>query len=320
MGTRRTKQGAGLKETDALSMIKGKGDNAHTFYSCGVVDAAIEQGVGIRVAKRNSAGDVMETLTKPRRVHRDLLGTFNSPHERAGEGKYVASEAIDDKTITGGQSVCPYLDSDGSYATSIRTFMSRMDKAELAALKATIQHNRVDGTHLKWHGRRSGQTDAVLVSDWLTPAQLWDVARKLTPSLQRQLREQKSQVSGVEEHLDAFSKFCQNLDVMRRARRVFEIATGEINEESGGVTPYAMPLEQCQFAIDRFFLTNHVIEDGTETGDYYYRLAIGRSTPHVLYKRHWVGLDTRCKFAYLTEEIREQAIAAAKAVKAKVAA
>lgn len=289
----------------ALDMVRGKGSGRTTFYNCGIIERARENGVAIRILQGGK-----ETLAQPRMVHRpDLTGTFGATHERAGQGKYIEGDAIsmrgDRKIVTGAQNVNPYL-VDECYRTIVEAFHRSAGRSALGELTAVVETSQADGEHLEWQGKRSVD-DALVVSPWLTREQLWSLAQKVNDELVAVLRSSKSQRRGVKEHLNTKAKFFQNLDVLRRSRRTFHVATGEI-EQGGGATPYSMPLEQCGFAIDMYFLTTGFDEAGNEVGEYFYRMAYGRSTPWSLYKREWAGLDVSSQIAYLNETIRQRAM------------
>lgn len=305
----RTRQAKGMNVAGALDMTRTKGGNTYTYYQCGVIDQARDSKVGIRIIKRGKP-----FLTTARRVHRQsLTDTFGDPHDNAGQGKYIKASAIEGKVVTGAQNVNPYLATEGSYAASITALQSRISpRGAIGKLVADLHKNRADGEHLVWRGRVNSETGALLVSDWLTAAELYEIACEIAPSLPKRLRAQKSQVEGVEEHLTPLAKFEQNLNVMRRGRSDYSMATGETDEACGGATPYAMPLEQCGFAIDMAYLTTAVDDNGEESGQYHYRLAIGRSVPWTLDYRSWRGMSPDQPIAYRDETVRQRALKFAK--------
>lgn len=306
--TARTRQARGMKAEGALDMTRGNGDNRHTYYQPGVVDEALETGVGIIVMDQG-----VETLTRARRVHRcDLDAVFNEAHERADEGKYINMGALSDdgKTVTGVTNVNPFLASEGNYATTIEALLSFIPKAQLNALTGELKRTRLNGQHIVWNGKATVD-DAILVGKWVNGNDLFARAVEINPDIRRLLRSNKSNVQDVREHLGVMAKFLQNIDVLRRARSVFSIATGETNSHRGGATPCAMPLEQCGFAIDKFYLTTGVDANGVETGEYFYRIAIGRGTPWSLRKNEWSGLDVGTEFAYLNDKVLKQSVTAA---------
>lgn len=306
----RTRQARGMKSDGAVDMTRGKGENAYTFYQPGIIERARNNDAGIRIIKN---GKVM--LTNPRMVHRpDLTAVFNDMHENAGEGKYIAHDAISgdrNDVVTGAQHINPYLAEEGSYATIILALQSFCSKRELSKLTGKIHKTRLDGHHIVWNGKTNND-GAIVLGQWVTAQQLWDRALEITKTLKKRLKENESQVKGVREHLGAFEKFCQNLDVIRRARAIFNVSTGEVDNTRGGATPYAMPMEQCGIAIDKYFLTNGFDSEGNEVGEYFYRLAIGRGTPWTLRKRDWRGLDAGTPYAYLSDKLANQAKRAAK--------
>lgn len=297
---KRSKQARGMNASGALPMTRGSGPNSYTYYDPSVIENALEKDVGIRVIVNGKS-----VLTRPRRVHRnDLTAIFGEPHEDAGNGKYIQTKAVSGSIVTGANNVNPYLATDGSYATTITALQSFMPKSALSSIKGDIKVSR-GWQHIVWRGRKS-QDDAVLVGEWVSGKKLWERALKLNPGLKTQLRDQKSQVS--KDHLGTFEKFLQNIDVMRRARAGFNVATGTTDETRGGATPYAMPLEQCGFAIDKFFLTTGFDSDGNEVGEYFYRLAVGRDTPWSFTWQMWNGSNPGTKHAYLTDALRQRAI------------
>jgi len=80
----------------ALCMIRGKGNNAVTHYSCGVMDQARKEHLKILIMKRDrKTGKMVPTAVDPRRpVHRDLLSAYCDTHELAGQGKYIDLKAF----------------------------------------------------------------------------------------------------------------------------------------------------------------------------------------------------------------------------------
>ena len=305
-----TKQAAGLSSVGALTMFRGTGDSAYTYYVCSIVEKARRLGVGLWIVKRDKeTGKMEKVLTKVRMVHREsLLGTFGDTHKQAGEGKYVRMGALSGKTIAGVRNVNPYLagGKEGCDFTTIQALQHSIpNPSQARGLKSKCSENDEDGTHMHWLGKRN-PSDAVLTSSWLSEEELWGLACKINPGLAASLRSTKSGQEKVTKHLNPREKFKTNLNVLRRSRKSFQVITGT-TIFGGGATPYSLPLEQCEFAIDKFFLTDGFDKEGNETGDYYYRLAVGRSTPHVLYKRNWKGLGTESRFAYKTDAIWQTA-------------
>lgn len=281
-----------------LSLIRTKGDNKYVFYDCEIVERAHNRNGKVRVIKNGK-----NIFVSPRIVHRkSLVDKYGQTHEKAGQGKFIINDAItniDDKlVVTGAQNVNPYLVDDLSYSTIVAAF-HKLAGDSISSLQATVEHSGVNGEHLRWIGDRVVD-GAILVSPWVTKEQLWNTALEINPRLQYSLRQSKSARDDAENHLSSREKFFQNIDVLRRSRRNFHIATGE-TDIGGGATPYSMPLEQCGFAIDMYFLTTGVDANGEETGEYFYRLAYGRSTTWSLYRREWVGLDSNASYAYLNK-------------------
>ncbi len=275
--------------TKALRMIRGKGENAVTCYSCGVVRQAKRDGVKVLVVRRNRrTGKKEEVAVQPRLVDRgDIRATFGDSHELAGQGKFIALKAYpkgDRSRVTGAQHINPYLRNEGAYATIVETLKHDIGVIALSRLRGSIHHGRNPGTHILWSGRRNSD-DFLVASDWFTKEELWDMSCEFNGDLLRILRKSKSGVKGAS-HKSAKDKFFGNLDVLRRATCVVSVTDGE-KEYCGGATPYSKPLEQVGFAIDKRFLTYGVGIDGEEVGQYYYRLVIGRSEPHVLNRSHW---------------------------------
>lgn len=306
----RSKQARRMPPQGAIDMTRGKGDKRYTFYQAGLVETAREKGVGIRVVKRSANGTIRNVLTTARMVHRsDLTAAFTKPHPNAGQGKYIVADALskNSKVVTGANKVRPYRTDDGSYATLLEALQSGIPTKSLQLVVGDISENQTDGQHITWRGR-AAKDAAILLGSWMTFEQIWQKCLELNSALKRNLSGNKSQVKGVKNHLNSRDKLQQSLEVMRRAREVFHIASGETEVGEGGATPYAMPLIQCGFAIDKFYLTNEFDDDGNEIGEYFYRLVVGRGTPWTLYKREWQGLDTNAKFAYLNEQIRQRAL------------
>lgn len=278
-----------LSTKKALRMIRGKGEDAVTHYSCGVVEQAKVDGVNILVVRRDrKTGQKRAVATSPRQVHReDLLAVYGDTHELAGQGKFVSLEAFpkgDKIRVVGAQHVNPYLRDEGAYATIIEVLKDNIGTEILSRLRGSIAHGRTPGPHILWEGRRN-KDDFLTCSEWFTKEELWDGARDFNEDLLKILRKSKSGRKGVD-HKPAKEKFFGNLDVLRRATCVIHATDGE-REFCGGATPYSKPLEQCGFAIDKRFLTYGVDEDGNEVGQYYYRLVIGRPEPHILPRTRW---------------------------------
>ena len=274
--------------TKALRMIRGRGENAVTHYSCGVVEQAKENGVKVLIVRRNKkTGKKEEFEADARQVHRDPLAVYSETHELAGQGKYIALKAFpkgDKSRVIGAQHVNPYLRDEGAYVTIIETLKDNIGVAAMSRLRGSFCTGRVPGTHILWDGRRN--SDGFLVaSDWFTKEELWDMACRFNTDLLRILRKSKSGRKGAS-HKSARDKFFGNLDVLRRATCVISVTDGE-KDWTGGRSPYGKPLEQMEFAIDKRFLTYGVDKDGNEAGQYYYRLVIGRSEPHVLTRTNW---------------------------------
>ena len=283
----------GEKEMTALSakalrMIRGKGENAVTQYSCGVVEQAKTDGVKILVVRRDrKTGRKKEVAVDPRQVHReDLLAVYGDTHELAGQGKFIALEAFpkgDETRVVGAQHVNPYLRDEGAYATIIETLKDNIGAVALSRLRGSISRGRNPGTHILWDGRRN-RDGFLACSGWFTKEEIWEMARAWNPDLLKILRKSRSGRKGAS-HKSAKDKFFGNLDVLRRATCVVHVVDGE-REFCGGATPYSKPLEQCGFALDKRFLT-YGVKDGEEVGQYYYRLVIGRPEPHVLPRASW---------------------------------
>lgn len=293
-------------EDAALDFTRGQGRQRVTFYKCGVLEIARREQLPLRVVDKNG---VIRLIPPDRMVHRPMLDDkYGESHEQAGEGKYIANEAIKHRgtksTVVGANNVNPYLAEEGSYHTIIAAFHS-LAKGSIEPLTADFSRDRINGQHLVWRGTPKID-DAIAVSEWVTEEDLWKLANKLNPGLQALLRKSKAQLKkGVKKHQTPRGKFGDNLNVLRRARRTFRVATGE-TEYRGGETPYGVPLEQCGFAIDMFFLTTGVDPaTGQEVGDYHFRLAYGRSTPWVLYYRDWQGMSVKDRIAYLNEKVRQ---------------
>jgi len=284
---------------EALRMIRGKGEDAVTHYSCGVVEQANADGVKILIIRKDrKTGKKEEVEADARKVHRDLRATYGDTHEFAGQGKFVALEAFQkgDKTrIVGAQHVNPYLKDEGAYATAVETLKANIGVKVLSRLKGRLAHGRNPGSHILWEGRRN-QDGFIVGSEWFTKEEILEMACKLNADLMKTLRKSKSGRKGADHKLPK-DKFFGNLDVLRRATSVVHVVDGT-REYCGGATPYSKPLEQCGFAIDKRFLTYGVGKDGEELGQYYYRLVIGRSEPHVLLRTSWKYEDNTSAVAF----------------------
>lgn len=325
-----------LSGRGALRMYRGSlGSGAVTYYRCGVVRRARERGVNLIVVDAKAQKEkIVAALPKHRE---DLFGVYTDK-ARANQGKYIDRKAfsLPDSVdadgnpqigghILGAQYVNPYLADERCNASIINTMLLDAGLPKLRGLRAQMLRNDEHGEHLHWLGQRQN-FDGLVASPWRTFRELFDLARKHNSKLVSWLRQVQSQKEGVKEHMTPFEKFVHNIGVMRRAREVFNIATGE-HSYKGGVTPYAIPLEQCEFAIDFAYLTNGCevkkSSDGEyveEKGDYYVRIVVGRRVPHVLYRRDWAGLSVNDRMAYLSEEVRQQVIAAQNQIKEKAKA
>jgi hypothetical protein len=296
-------------EQMALDFTRGQGQNRVTFYKCGVLEIARRDQLPLRVVDKNGS---IRLIPPDRMVHRPQLDDqYGDAHELSGQGKYISNDAINgqgtSRTVTGAHSVNPYLAEEGSYHTIIQCF-HHLAKSRIARLTARFARDRINGQHLLWQG--AAKVDgAIAVSDWITEEDLWELANKLNPGLKALLRKSKAAIrKGVKKHETPRTKFSNNLNVLRRARRTFRIATGE-TEYRGGETPYGVPLEQCGFAIDMFFLTTGIdAQVGQEEGEYHYRLAYGRNTPWALYYRDWQGMGTTNRIAFLNNKVRAEVI------------
>ena len=314
---RRTKARKGGKKSvpAPLPMFRGQGDKMHTFYQCSVAQRAKAEGRKITIARRNSkTGKVEKVNVEPRTTHReDLFAKFHAGHEtRAGEGKYIHNDAIDvDKngkpvSVTGPQDVNPYLAEDGSYHTVVDVLMKNIVSKNKPAAKlvSDVQLNhKVNGDNLAWRGKRNPE-GFIAGSEWFTEDELWAMCNKANPKLVSILKRAKSGRKSVKQHKSAREKFKDNFEVIRRATQIMNAATGDV-KIGGGKSPYAKPLEQVQFAIDRHFLTTG-IQNGEETGEYCYRLVIGRSAVSELDEKDWAYLGLNDKIAFKNESIRER--------------
>ena len=303
--TKTSKRGSARAPGGPLDMTKEFGGVRVLYYQPGVIDEARNRNVGIVIVEK---GKRRVIPGPPRKVHRkDLFAQYGDNHEYAGEGKFIDNGAVNARgtKVTGAHLVNPFLAEDGSYRTIVAAFKSTMNQSFLRGMEAHVHTSVEDGNHLVWKGRTSCD-GAIAVSPWVTKSALMEIAF-WNSALLEQLEKTKSHLPKVKEHLPPHAKFSDNLDVMRRARTAFNPATGE-TELKGGWTPYSMPLEQCNMAIDMCHLTDGFDSEGEETGDYYYRLAIGRKTPWVLYRGEWKGLDTTFPFVYLNEKILGRAM------------
>lgn len=287
-----------------LSMIQGRGGNRATVYNCAIIERARAAREKVRILQGGK-----EVSAPARMVHRhQITATYGAGHGLAEQGKYIDQSAIsgsgENRIVTGAQHVNPYLVEDGSYHAIVAAF-HKLAGRSLNNLVAKIVTTREDGEHLEWNGRRVSD-DALVVTDWVTMEELWNTAQEVNSSLVSGLRRSKSQRDDVNEHLSAKEKFAQNVHVLRRSRRTFRVATGE-TELGGGATPYSMPLEQCGFAIDMYYMTTGFDNDGNEVGEFFFRMAYGRSTPWSLYKRDWAGLGPESTIAYRNERLRQRA-------------
>lgn len=281
---------------NALRMTRGKGSESVTHYSCGIVEKAKANKAKLLITKTTN-GKVAEKAIPPRIVHRpDLFAKFGETHKLAGEGKFISNEAIpagdphlknantNPVRVIGAQHVNPYLRNEGAYATIIQTFLKDIGTKNLSSLKARVKRSFEAGTYLAWEGKRDSE-GCVAASGWMLPQEILDKAMEINPDLAKTMKKSRSGRKGAT-HKSAADKFFGDLDVLRRATCVVNVANGE-REFRGGATPYSKPLEQVGFAIDKRFLTYKLDSDNEHEGQYYYRLVIGRSEPHMLRRRDW---------------------------------
>ncbi len=282
--------------------VKTKDGSLATRYNCAVVKKAKVDKCDIRIIKK---GKIQEH--SPRQVHRDnLTDAFGETHDDKGKGKYMDLNRVHGTAVSGADHINPYLADKGSYATSIEIFHRDAGKKALAALKGVLSRRPGKGHRIAWSGKRNAE-DCLAASTWRNADEMWELALRLNPDLKSILAKQKSHRKGVKKHKTPKEKFIANLNVMRRATEIFNVGTGRIeDDDEGGATPYAFPLEQCGFAIDYQYKTTGIGSDGIETGDYFYRLAYGRSRCHVFYKRDWKYEDDSSKIAFLNEEVRSK--------------
>ena len=281
-------------------MIKGSGDRSFTHYSAGVAERAKANNLPVVVA-HSVKGTVTEITTKARIVHRpDLLSRYSSNHVKSGQGKYIDVEAYTKghHAVVGAQYINPYLKDEGAYSTIVSTFMAVIGSAAFN-LRARITRSFANSVHLLWEGRRTSD-NFVVASEWMTGAELWAKAQKVNPDVLTKLRKSKSGRESVVKYKNPQEKFMANIEVLRRARCIINVADGQ-RKYCGGATPYSMPLEQCGFAIDKRFLTYRITAKGEEYAQYYYRLVIGRSEPHDLPAASWAYETLSSNIAYLNE-------------------
>ncbi len=302
-----------MPDLSPLRMIRGSGERAVTYYSCGTIERACKDKRNIVVVKHNSKTGKMRTITtKPLMKHRRSIGaTFNPAHERAGEGKFINLDAFtnDARTrIMGAQHVNPFLHGKKPYAVIVEAFKSDIGLRLLSPLKAGLKWTWADADHLIWDGRRL-VGECIVASGWMTADEIWEAALKLNPELLKRLRETSSGRKDVRVYAKARVKFINDLDVIRRARCVINMRNGE-RRISGGATPYGLPLEQVGMAIDKAFLTRQVV-NGKEVAEYHWRLVIGRREPYTLSEADWWYEDSTSEIAYLDDKIRRAAQRAA---------
>jgi hypothetical protein len=303
-------------------MYRGQGDKAVTEYNCDVVRRAVEDGVNILVADEKPGGKVKITPQKPRVLFRaDLTGEYGDQHDRAGEGKYIATDAWIDKDHTklrGAHLVNPFLPGKGNYRTIIQVLQRAIGVTKLRDLVGEIRFTKAMSDHIHWVGKRSAD-DCLVACRWLSGKEMFEIACDVNDELNAILRKRKSPKRHVVQHLGTLPKFVQNVQVMQRATRVLHISTGEISL-SGGASPCAFPLQQAGFAIDSRYMTYAVEVVKGEIVQHcglFFRLVVGRTVPHVLTKREHGHEGADSDFAFLNEKVRADYKRAIKAVKSK---
>lgn len=303
--TRFTKQATGKPQSVVLDMFRHQGDEYFTYYMPDVIREARERKGLIRIVGQDKKQNPCWVITIPRMVDRsNLLGTYQEPHEKAGQHKYVTNDSVsrNGKIVTGANNVNPFLLEHRVWTAIVQTFQNTMHQNELRSMIADVHKSRLMGVHLKW------RTQQPLCSPWMSQRELWKAALELHPNLRRILKQMKSHIQKVKRRGSGFQKFGDNLNLLRRARSLTFTLTGEHYEGAGGATPYAMPLEQAGMAIDMHWLTTDK-DKNWEYGDYFYRLAIGRITPQLLSYYDWRGMDIADKRAYREESSRKELVA-----------
>lgn len=283
----------------ALKMFQG-GNNPQTHYNCSVIERARR----LKVMVERLPGE----FGNPRMLHRpDLFSVFSDHHPNRGKGKYIDDQAVmvrdGHRWVMGAHNVIPFVPGDGSYRIIMSAFHQESEQS-IRDLEAKEQFNRIDGMHLHWQGRRS-QDEAIYVTPWYQARALYDICESLSARWLQRLRHSQSPRPGVEERLGTFEKFEHALLVMHRARHVKSMATG-ITEEKGGATPYGMPLDQCNMALDMAYLT-HDFTRGEEVAAYHYRLAYGRSHAWNLSYEDWAAAG-HARYAYVSDDVRSRVL------------
>ncbi len=290
-----------VEQPKALRMIRGTGRRLVTHYNCGAVDDALKMGCNILVVHKGKM-----TERKPRRVHRkNLLATFCTNHEKAGRGKWIDNDAYDEKrqSVIGAHRIHPYLNQERCGATIVDVFLSLIGHPLLTRLQASILHTRELGQHLHWRGKRDA-TGALLASPWITGDDFWQRACESNRNLLTRLDQTRCGRTDLEpNHNSPKKKFLDDIEVLRRATRVVNVSTGKMSYQ-GGATPYSKPLEQCEFAIDKYHLTADIGSDGIEITDNYYRFVIGRAHTCVLSPEFWGYEGSESRVAFISEQAK----------------
>jgi hypothetical protein len=211
-------------------------------YSVKTYEAAIDGGNRIRTSRGKAS--------QPRKMHRDDLLRY-----------VVKQNSVDmaERTISDPRNLVPYR--GASYGTIVSALLSRLP----SSAKDIVGIFSQDFNRVTWNGTANSEIDAIVATPWIWSSKLFDLACKKNPDLAKTLKSRKSTRPGVENHIrDPFLKFCKNVEVLQR---------------TGGVTPYALPLMRCEYAIDSKW--------GTRNGapEIQFRLVIGRSVPQKESKR-----------------------------------
>jgi len=170
-------------------------------------------------------------------------------------------KAVDEKanTITDPRTLVPYR--GRCYGAIVEALMTRLKASQVKGLtaKLTKDASRI----LSWSGVKKSDINGVAATPWIRGDKLFDIACKLDPELAKSLKSRQSNRPGVDDGnrvKEPVEKFINNAETIQR---------------TGGITPYAMPLMICEYAID----SRYVAVKGEPVIEF--RLVIGRSKPQV---------------------------------------
>ena len=178
------------------------------------------------------------TTAVPRKMHRDNLYDWVESDKDVDKEKRV---------VTDPRKLVPFR--GDNFAAIVESFMTFLPSKKTQGLKGAFTK---DFANIReWNG--------VVSTSWIFPERQFAVACKRDPELRGRLLKRQDNRKGVKNRtLKPLEKFINNIKTL---------------QGTGGVRPYAMPLMQCQYAIDHRW----TMVKGKEVIQF--RFVIGRSKP-----------------------------------------